>query len=272
MVDYAAIADVMVEKTILYLPKIVVAIIVLVIGLWIISILGKMIEKKMGHKKVDPSLRHFLASLIRISLKIILFITVIGMFGVQMTSFIAIIGAAGLAIGLALQGSLANFAGGVLILLFKPFVVGDLLEAQGHFGRVHKIKIFNTILKTMDNKTVIIPNGALSNGDMINYTTEPDRRVDMVFGIGYGDDIKKAQKVIEDVLKKNKKILKKPAPQVRVSELADSSVNFVVRPWCKAEDYWDVNFWVTENIKLAFDKNKISIPFPQRDVHMHKGK
>lgn len=269
MVDYNAILNTAYDKTMFYLPKLIFAIVVLVVGFWIINKFSNFIQKRM-QKKMEPSLSHFLKSLISVSLKLLLFITVIGTLGVQMTSFIAILGAAGLAVGLALQGSLANFAGGVLILLFKPFKVGDLIEGQGHLGIVDKILIFNTILKTLDNKVVVIPNGALSNGSIVNYTAEGTRRVDMTFGIGYDDDFKKAIKVINDIIAKEKKALKEPAPFVRMGELADSSVNITTRVWCKTEDYWDVFFNMHENIKTEFDKLGISIPYPQMDVHMQK--
>ncbi len=253
-----------------YAPRVIGAILVLILGLFIIGWIGRILDRRMEKRDMDLSLRHFLVSFVKILLKVMLVITAISMIGVQMTSFIAVLGAAGLAVGLALQGSLANFAGGVLILVFKPFKVGDMIEAQGHLGKVAMIQVFNTILKTPDNKTIIIPNGGLSNGSIVNYTTEPERRVDLVFGIGYGDDIKKAKEVLGNVVKKHKKILKKPEPQIVVGELGDSSVNFKVRVWAKGEDYWDVYFEMTEAVKNEFDKNKISIPFPQRDVHLVK--
>jgi len=270
MVDFEAISTKIVEQAILYAPKVILAIITLLIGLWIIRIISRLTDKRMSKHKIDASLRHFLTSLVSILLKVMLIITVISMFGVQMTSFIAVLGAAGLAIGLALQGSLANFAGGVLILLFKPFKVDDFIEAQGYMGKVAKIQIFNTILKTTDNKTVIIPNGPLSNNSIINYSTEDQRRVDLTFGIGYSDDIAKARDVMNGVISGDNRILKDPAHQILVSELADSSVNFSVRVWVKTDDYWGVFFDMTERVKLEFDKNNISIPFPQTDVHLIK--
>ncbi len=269
MVVVQELIDEAVERTVFYLPKAVAAIIILIIGLWIIRVIGNGFGRRMEKQKLDESLSHFLVSLFKISFKVILLITVISMLGVQMTSFIAILGAAGLAIGLALQGSLGNFAGGVLILVFKPFKVGDFIEGEGQLGKVEKIKVFNTTLKTPDNKTVIIPNGPLSNGTIVNYSTEKQRRVDMVFGIGYGDDIKNSRDVINAVVKKDKRILKDPEPQIVVGELGDSSVNFKVRVWAKNEDYWGVYFDMHENIKIEFDKKGISIPFPQTDVHVH---
>jgi small conductance mechanosensitive channel len=191
------------------------------------------------------------------------------MLGVQMTSFIAILGAAGLAVGLALQGSLANFAGGVLLLLFKPFKVGDFIEAQGFSGSVNAIQVFNTVLKTPDNKTIIIPNGNLSNGAITNFTAEKNRRVDWTFGIGYSDDIKKAKEILVQLIKSDPRILDEPEAMVALSELGDSSVNFVVRAWVKLEDFWGVYFDIQEKVKLTFDEQGISIPFPQRDVHVY---
>ncbi len=258
-----------VDLIIKILPELLWSIAALIIGLWVIKLIIRGIEKAMNRSKIEVSLRKFLLSLIDITLKILLFISVASMLGIATTSFVAVIGAAGLAVGLALQGSLANFAGGVLILLFKPFKVGDVIESQGHVGKVSEIQIFNTILKTPDNKTIIIPNGALSNGSIINYSTEETRRVDMTFGIGYEDDIAKAKELILEILESNRRVLKDPAPQVLVSELADSSVNLAVRAWVKGVDYWDLYFEMHEKIKTVFDKNNISIPYPQHDVHLY---
>jgi small conductance mechanosensitive channel len=192
------------------------------------------------------------------------------MIGVEMTSFIAILGAAGLALGLALSGTLQNFAGGIMILIFKPFKVGDFIDAQGFMGSVHQIQIFNTILKTPDNKTIIIPNGGLSTSSMTNYSAEPLRRVDWTFGIGYGDDADKAKAVIQKLCDSDSRILKEPALFVALSELGDSSVNFVVRAWVNAADYWAVFFEMNEKVYKTFDKEGLNIPFPQMDVHVHK--
>ena len=245
------------------------AIVTLVLGLWVIRILSRGFSKIMKKSKIDVSLEKFLLSLVRILLKILLVITVISMLGVEMTSFIAILGAAGLAVGLALQGSLANFAGGVLLLLFKPFKVDDFIEAQGYFGKVSAIQVFNTVLKTADNKTIVIPNGILSNGSITNYTTEETRRIEWTFGIGYGDDIKKAKEILNELVRSDGRILSEPASLVAVSALAESSVDFVVRVWVKSENYWDVYFDLLEKVKLTFDQKGISIPFPQRDVHLY---
>jgi len=252
-----------------YGPNVLLAILTLLIGLWVIKLIGKGFSRTMDKADIEISLKKFLLSLVSILLKVLLFISVVSMLGVQMTSFIALLGAAGLAVGLALQGSLANFAGGVLILLFKPFKVGDFIDAQGHMGKVNAIQVFNTILKTADNKTIVIPNGNLSNGSLTNYTTENTRRVDWVFGIGYDDDLKKAKNILNDLIKQDSRILGDPESMVVVSELADSSVNFTVRVWVNSADYWGVFFAMQENVKITFDAQGISIPFPQRDVHVY---
>jgi len=254
----------------LWSPKLLTALILLVAGMWIIRLTTRATARLMTRREVDASLRGFLRSLISISLKVLLLISVAGMLGIETTSFIALIGAAGLAIGLALQGSLANFAGGVLILINKPFRAGDYIEAQGVAGSVHEILIFNTILKTPDNKTIFLPNGPLAGGNIVNFSAEAKRRVDMTFGISYSDDIQKAREVIRALIGKDQRIIKDPAPMVVISGLADSSVNFAVRVWCKREDYWDIFFDMHEQIKQEFDNNNISIPFPQRDVHVHQ--
>ena len=250
-------------------PNLLLALVVLFIGLWVIKLVVKGVNKGMERSSIDASLQKFLASLTGMGLKVLLFISVIQMVGVKMTSFVAILGAAGLAVGLSLQGSLSNFAGGVLILLFKPFKIGDYIEAQGYSGSVKEITIFTTVLTTPDNKTIIIPNGNLSNSSVTNYSTEPTRRVDMTFGIGYEDDIVKARTVMTKIAENDSRVLKDPAPQIAVSEHGDSSVNFVFRCWVNSVDYWGVFFDVQEKVKLEFDQAGISIPFPQMDVHMH---
>lgn len=263
-------SDQAIQLAMTYGPQLLMAIITLVIGLWIIKFIVRIADKAMTRAKLELSLQRFLASFIGIILKVLLIISVASMVGIATTSFIAILGAAGLAVGLALQGSLANFAGGVLILLFKPFKVGDFIDAQGYMGTVHAIQIFNTILKTPDNKTIIIPNGPLSNGSMTNFSTEPTRRVDMTFGIGYEDDIAKAKSVLNRLVTEESRVLKEPAFQIVVGELGESSVNFTVRVWCNASDYWGIYFDMQEKVKYAFDKEGISIPFPQRDVHLYQ--
>lgn len=252
-----------------YAPKLLLAIITLIIGLWVIKLIAKGVGKLMDKKEMDATLKPFIISLLSALLKVMLVISVIGMIGVQMTSFIAILGAAGLAVGMALSGTLQNFAGGVMILIFKPFKVGDVLEAQGFLGVVKEIQLFNTIMLSLDNKTIIIPNGGLSTSSMVNYSTQPTRRVDMTFGIGYTDDIDKAKGILEGLLANHPKVLKDPAHFIALSELADSSVNFTVRAWVNAADYWEVYFYMQETVKKEFDKNEIGIPFPQRDVHIY---
>ena len=252
--------------------KILVAVITLIIGLWIIKAFTRALRKNMEKRDVDATLRQFLGSLLNMILKVLLVITVISMIGIEMTSFVAILAAAGFAIGMALSGTLQNFAGGVMLVIFKPFKVGDFIDAQGYMGTVKSIQIFNTVLKTPDNKTIIIPNGGLSTGSMTNFSTEPTRRVDFTFGIGYGDDIDKAKSVIAGLIKADKRVHADPEPFIAVSELADSSVNIVTRVWVDSADYWGVFFDLTENVKKSFDKEGISIPFPQRDVHIYNEK
>lgn len=248
--------------------KLLVAVVVLVIGLWIIKRVINLFDLAMQKKKVEITLHQFLLSIVGILLKAILIIIFASMVGVETTSLIAVLGAAGLAVGLALQGSLSNFAGGILILFFKPFKSGDVIDAQGYVGIVQEIQIFNTVLLTLDNQRVIIPNGLLSNGCVKNIFVEPTRRVDLTFGISYSDDILKAKSVLKAVVDADDRILKAPEVDIFVSEHADSSVNILVRPWVESENYWPVYFGLMENVKLAFDKEGISIPFPQRDVHM----
>jgi len=208
--------------------------------------------------------------LLRIGLITFVIISAAAQIGIQTASFVAIIGAAGLAIGFALQGSLSNLAAGVMLMIFKPIKIGDFIEGGGSTGSVESIGIFVTTLVTPDNKVVIVPNSTMTNANITNYTAKDQRRVDLVFGIGYSDDIDKAKNVIQSVLNNDSRVLKDPAPQIVVSELADSSVNFNVRPWVNTKDYWDVYFETNEQIKKQFDEQKISIPFLQRDVHMHQ--
>ncbi|MCG1034946.1 mechanosensitive ion channel family protein [Polaribacter sargassicola] len=247
-----------------YSPKIILALAILVIGLFLIKIVVKTSKKMMKKGGLDETLQKFLGDLLSWALKILLFITVISKLGIETASFAAIIAAAGLAVGLALQGSLANFAGGVLIMIFKPFKLGDVIEAQGEIGGVKEISIFTTKLIGLSNKEIIIPNGNLSNGNIINYTTLGTRRVDLTFGVSYDADIKQTKEILMNVIKSNPKVLKDPAPAVMVSELADSSVNFAVRPWTKTADYWDVYFETTEKVKLALDEAGIEIPYPHQ--------
>lgn len=269
--------DIYIEKgislAIEYGLNLALAILTLVVGMFIINSFVRFLKKTMNKRGVDPSLVPFTSSLVGTLLKVMLLVSVASMVGIETTSFIAVLGAAGLAVGLALQGSLANFAGGVLILLFKPFKVGDVIETQGFTGVVQSIQIFNTIMNTFDNKKIIIPNGAVSSGPITNYSAEEFRRVDMEFGIGYDDDIKKSKDILSKLIAADNRILQEPAkPFIALKELGESSVNFTVRVWAKAEDYWGIFFDMQENVKLTFDKEGISIPFPQRDVHLHQVK
>jgi len=260
------------ELLTIYGLKVIAAIVVLIVGRLIAKALTNFTEKVMNKKEVDPTIVSFVGNMAYIAMLVFVVLAALGQLGVQTTSFIAVIGAAGLAIGLALQGSLSNFAAGFLMIIFRPFKVGDFIEGAGVSGTVEAIQIFTTQLRTPDNKTVIIPNASMTEGNITNWSVKGTRRVDLVFGIGYGDDIDKAKKIMADVLAKDERILKDPAPNIALVELADSSVNFVVRPWVKADDYWDVYFDTTENIKKNFDAEGISIPFPQRDVHVYEHK
>ncbi|WP_291854996.1 mechanosensitive ion channel domain-containing protein [Marinilabilia sp.] len=260
------------ELLIKYGGQLLLAIITLIIGLWIIGKIVKGMRKMFEARKFDASLQSFLISLTGIVLKLMLVISVVTMLGVEMTSFIAILAAAGLAIGMALSGTLQNFAGGVMILIFKPFKIGDYITSEGHSGTVKEIQIFHTILNTPDKKTIILPNGPVSNNSTVNYSTEPLRRVDFTFGIGYNDDIDKAKQVIMGVIEKDERILKDPAPFVGVINLGDSSVDLVTRVWANAGDYWDIFFDMQETVKKEFDRQGISIPFPQTDVHLYQPK
>ncbi|MER3376706.1 MAG: mechanosensitive ion channel [Allomuricauda sp.] len=250
-------------------PKLITALVIYIVGMWVIKRIVGGTRKVMSKSKYDESLQRFLLNLFSWALKIFLLIIVISRLGVDVTTFAAVIAAAGLAVGLALQGSLSNFAGGVLLMIFKPYRIGDLIEAQGVLGVVKEIEIFTTKMVTPQNKLAIVPNGAMANGNIINYTAEGRMRVDTVIGVGYGEDIKKTKEVLLKVLTENPKVLQDPAPSVNVMELADSSVNFAVRPFCKPEDYWDVYFSTHENCKLALDAAGIEIPYPHQ-VEIHK--
>ncbi len=260
----------LIEIGVEYGPKLLGAIAAWVIGGWIIRAATRGVGNVMDRSKFDASLKPFLKSMVNIVLKAMLVISVLGMLGVQMTSFVAILGAAGLAIGLALSGTLQNFAGGVMILIFKPFKVGDVIDAQGYLGSISEIQIFNTIMVTPDNKTIIIPNGGLSTSSLTNYSTEEKRRVDWTVGIAYGDDVDKAKAVIKKLADSDDRILNEPEIFIAVSELADSSVNFAVRAWVNSADYWDVFFAMNENVYKTFGKEGLNIPFPQMDVHIQK--
>ena len=245
------------------------AIAILFIGRIIVGILTGIVKRLLTKADVDETLIRFVTGLTKGLLMTFVFIAAISSLGVETTSFIAILGAAGLAIGLALQSSLSNFASGVMLIIFRPFNRGDYVEAGGVSGVVDEIAIFNTVLKTPDNRKVIVPNGDIVGGAITNYSAHETRRIDLVFGIGYDDDIKKAKQTLERLVGEDSRILQDPAPTIAVSELADSSVNFVCRPWVKTGDYWAVYFDLLEKVKLTFDAEGISIPFPQQDVHMH---
>jgi len=246
------------------------AVATLVIGIWISKLLAKSLGKVLNKRAVDETLTKFLVSLVKIALIAFVVISAASQVGIQTASFVAVIGAAGLAIGFALQGSLSNLAAGVMLIIFKPIKVGDYIEGGGAAGSVEAVGIFITTLLTPDNKVVYIPNSTLTGGNITNYSAKDTRRVDMIFGIGYSDDIDKAKNVIQSVLNNDARVLRDPALQIVVSELGDSSVNFNVRPWVNTADYWSVYFDTTEQIKKKFDEQNISIPFPQRDVHMYQ--
>ena len=254
----------------LYGLKVIAAIVILIVG-WIVAKAIRSILRRMLTKMhADAALVSFMSSLTYVGLLAFVVLAALGQLGVQTTSFIAVIGAAGLAIGLALQGSLANFAAGVLMIIFKPFKVGDFIEGAGVAGVVEEIGIFTMELKSPDNKKIIVPNAKMLGDNIVNYTAKEIRRIDIVAGVSYGDDLDKVRKVLTEILAKDDRILKDPAPTIGVLELADSSVNFAVRPWVKTSDYWDVFFATQESIKKQFDAEGISIPFPQQDVHFHK--
>lgn len=258
------------ELLTIYGLRSVFAVVVFIVGRWVAKFLKNLVKKIMNKKEVEPTIVSFVVNMTYIALLVFVVLAALGQLGIQTTSFIAVVGAAGLAIGLALQGSLSNFAAGFLMIIFRPFNVGDYIEGAGVAGTVEAIHIFTTQLRTPDNKTVIIPNAKLTADNITNYTIKGTRRVDMVFGIGYGDDIDKAKKILTDIIEKDERVLKDPATKIAVVELADSSVNFIVRPWVKGDDYWNVYFDTTENVKKSFDAEGISIPFPQRDVHVYK--
>lgn len=253
-----------------YAPRVVGAILTLVIGLWLIKIIVKSVRKTMERRNVDKSLIPFLSTVFAVLLKVCLFLAVVSMVGIQATSFIAILGAAGLAVGLSLQGTLQNFAGGVVLLLLKPFKVGDVVDVKGYLGIVKEIQIFYTIVNTFDNKVIYLPNGSLANSDMTNLSQEPDRRNEWTFGIGYGDDVEKAKKILRRLIDEDERIFQDPEPFLALHSLGDSSVNIVVRTWSKASDLWPVYFDMNEKVYNEFNKAGINIPFPQMDVHLHK--
>ncbi|MEM9361221.1 MAG: mechanosensitive ion channel family protein [Bacteroidota bacterium] len=250
-----------------FIPNLILAIIILVVGWWMVRFINKLVAKFFDKKDYEPTLESFIQSFINISLKVLLFVVVVTQLGVKSSSLVAMIGAAGLAIGLALQGSLANFAGGVLILIFKPFKVGDWISAQGLDGSVKQITIFSTKLNTFGNQIAIIPNGQLSNGSIVNYNGESNRRENYKVGIGYSSNIKVAKDILLAICEEDERILKDPAPEVYVDSLGDSSVNLTLRFWAPNDVFWPARFNVIEQSKLRFDEAGIEIPFPQRVVH-----
>jgi len=252
-----------------YSLKIVGAILIFIIGKWLARYLSKLLGKILKKNNMDETLTSFLGNITYYSLLLMVLIAAAGQLGINTTSFLTIVGAAGLAVGLALKDSLSNFASGVMIIMFRPFKVGDVVTAGGQTGKVESIAIFNTVLNTPDNQMVIVPNSSITADVITNINAKSTRRIDLVVGIGYDDNIGEAKSTLEDLIKTDSRILSDPAPTIAVSELADSSVNFVVRPWVKTADYWTVRFDLTEKIKLMFDEKSISFPYPQQDVHMY---
>lgn len=263
-------ADIALQMTMSYAPRLVLALVTLFIGLWIIGTVLAAAQKAFSHSGMEPTLQKFLHSLINVGLKALLVISVASMVGIETTSFIAVLGAAGLAVGLALQGSLANFAGGVLILMLRPYKVGDFIDSAGRMGTVLEIGIFHTIMTTGDNKTIIIPNAGISNSPITNFSTQATRRVDIVFGIGYDDDLRKAKDILRGLIAADERVHQEPAPMIVISSLGESAVDITTRSWVDAANYWPVLFDLTENTKLAFDAAGITIPYPQRDVHVYQ--
>jgi len=251
--------------------KVVGALAIFIVGRWVAKLLSRLAAKALAKARIDKTLVRFTENLSYVVLLVFVVVAALATAGVETTSFIAVLGAAGLAIGLALQGSLANFAAGVLMIIFKPMKVGDFVEIGGIKGTVQEIQIFNTLIDTPDNIRAIIPNAKVTSDNIKNYSTNGTRRVDLVIGVSYGDDLRKAQEVMERVLANDARVLKDPPAKVAVFELAESSVNFVVRPWVKTADYWDVYFDTTGRIKMALDDAGITIPFPQRDIHIKNG-
>ena len=270
MIDVNSLMTMLQNLVTLYGLKILAAIFIFVIGRWVAKMIKKLLGRVMTKSGVDATIIPFVLDLSYVALLIMVVIASLGALGIQTTSLIAVLGAAGLAVGLALQGSLSNFAAGVLIIIFRPIRVGDYFEGAGTAGTVEQIQIFSTTAKTPDNKVIVIPNGKLLADNIINYSMKDIRRVDLVIGVGYGDSIDTVKDVLADVLAKDSRILQDPAPTIGLIELADSSVNFAVRPWVKTSDYWPVYFDFLETIKKRFDTEGISIPFPQQDIHVYK--
>jgi len=262
------VVEQIIDALTLYGMKILAAVIIIVVGFWLAKMVKNCFVKSLQKKEVDPTLIGFFSSMLHGGLVIFVIIAAIGKLGVQTTSFVAVIGAAGLAVGLALQGSLSNFASGVLLILFKPFKAGDFIKAGGEAGVVVEVGILTTEMKTPDNVQIIMPNSQIMGGSITNVSTHPTRRVDMTVGVGYGDDLNKAKQIMEDLLAADERVLKDPAVTIAVANLGDSSVDFVVRPWVNSADFWGVKFDFTKAVKEKFDAEGISIPFPQRDIHV----
>ena len=268
MQDMKSFVDMAQALVAAYGLKVIAAIVIFILGKWLSGLLSRVVGRAMSRAGTDEILVKFVTNLSYAGLLAFVVLAALAQLGIQTTSFIAVIGAAGLAIGLALQGSLSNFAAGVMLILFRPFKVGDYIEAAGTSGSVEEIMIFSTKLKSPDNKQLYVPNGSIIASTIVNYSTKSQRRVDMIFGCGYGDDIKKAKALLEEIVTGNALVLSDPAPTIGVLELGDNSVNFAVRPWVKTPDYWEARFQITEAVKQRFDEAGISIPFPQRDVHI----
>ncbi len=264
--------DIAMELAIQYGLKLIAAVAIFIIGKMVASWIKKLVIRVMKKSDVDPIIIGFTSSIVYIAILTFVVVAAIGQLGIQTTSFIAILGAAGLAIGLALQGSLANFAAGFLLIIFRPFKVGDSIEAAGVTGKVNAIHIFTTTLTTGDNTTIIIPNAKLSNDNIINYSTQETRRVDITIGVSYDADLKEVRTILEDIVSKDERILKDPSHLIAVSELADNSVNFAFRLWVKSADYSGVFFDINESVKIRFDEAGIGLPYPQRDVHLYEHK
>ena len=252
--------------------SLLMALAIIIIGRQLVKLILRLITVALEKSNVEDTVRIFVTNLLNTLLMILVFIAAINQLGIETTSIIAVLGAAGLAIGLALQGSLSNFAAGILIVIYRPYKVGDYIEAGNYAGTVKDIQIFSTVLKTPDNKIVVVPNGSIMNGSIVNYSDQDTRRIDLIIGCSYEDDIDKVRSVLEDIIKKEKRVLKDPKPQIAVTELADSSVNFIFRPWVKRVDYLPVYYSLLEEVKKRFDKEGISIPYPQSDVHIHNHK
>lgn len=270
--DVAAIIEQAQELLALYGLKLIAALAIFIIGKWVSKLLKGLIIKMMKKGSMEPTIIGFVSNIAYVALMAFVIIAALGQLGIQTTSFIAILGAAGLAIGLALQGSLSNFAAGFLMIIFRPFKVGDFIEGAGVAGVVEEISIFTTTMKTGDNKTIIIPNSSLSNGNIINYSAKETRRVDMTVGVSYDADLAKVKAILEELIAGEERVLKDPEHLVAVAELADNSVNLVVRMWVNTGDYWPVMFAMTEAVKVRFDKEGIGIPYPQRDIHLYEHK